>query len=679
MHTAGARHRNHHHPRAVKLAALLTAAVAVVSLATVAPRAAHADTAEWLSVTPDGIVDDTPYFAVVVATGTGGHLTVKADGIVTDDYEDAAPNAQYNLIVDVRVLNCAQPDHVITATIDHPDPAPPDTAIKHVTLICPAITISPQVVAETDPVTITLARQDGFDALGPEQGDKSLYLDTALLGTFGYRQAPHATTTPTCGDHTIKLSQPSPYGPVEATAEFYVYCAGRVGWKVEPLGLNAPQPENRFTLVRTAQEVVHVYSAAVYLDDSTRALRDLRPVGGSFEDRYDISDGGDLQYAAAGVHLIHVKGTYQCNEFKTCSLDDRIPFYVQDPQLSLLHASFVKSALPLTQTVELNGFDGADDPYNRHPQPKTLTLDGQVLGTTESDTWTGAMDPPCGDSALVVTQPTSFGPARAETALSVLCPEVELSPAVISRDSQPRTLLLSGSSFHAPFWSEGGLVEQPYLITLDGRPVASDYIDEAGSFAATFPATGLACGPHDVTVTEQEPVPGGIVIPPILGEMAAPPAPDPDPRISLSTTLVVNCPSTIPPPVTTPPDRPHPGAPHGQPKPSTPSTTLDIQPQLIIAGLNARVTGTGFTPGHAVTLTWTQPDGSKRPACQQSVTASKDGTFVLVCQVTLHERVGPRTLTASDGTHTADVPALVITGPMQPAGHSRNPRLVIRH
>jgi hypothetical protein len=47
--------------------------------------------------------------------------------------------------------------------------------------------------------------------------------------------------------------------------------------------------------------------------------------------------------------------------------------------------------------------------------------------------------------------------------------------------------------------------------------------------------------------------------------------------------------------------------------------------------------------------------------------------------VSQHEQVGQRTLVATDGTHTAAADTLVITGPMQPSGHSRNPRVVVHN
>ena len=137
--------------------------------------------------------------------------------------------------------------------------------------------------------------------------------------------------------------------------------------------------------------------------------------------------------------------------------------------------------------------------------------------------------------------------------------------------------------------------------------------------------------------------------------------------------LTVNCPSIVP-----PPDH---GKPHTQGRtPTTPNTTLAIQPQIIFAGMTAQVTGTGFTHNHKVTLTWVLPNGSKQPACQAPVTANKDGVFMFLCLTQRHEQVGERTLTATDGTHTASTAAIVMNGPMQPSGRrTPNSRLVVRN
>jgi hypothetical protein len=174
-----------------------------------------------------------------------------------------------------------------------------------------------------------------------------------------------------------------------------------------------------------------------------------------------------------------------------------------------------------------------------------------------------------------------------------------------------------------------------------------------------------------VTITEQVPPFGG------GGPAAAAEPTDPNGPLSVSTVLVVNCPSIVPPPV----DPSGGGKPHTHGRtPTTPNTTLAIQPQIIFAGMTAQVTGTGFTHNHKVTLTWVLPDGSKQPACQAPVKADKNGVFMITCLSQRHEQIGQRTLTATDGTHTASAAAIVMNGPMQPSGRrTRNSRLVVRN
>jgi hypothetical protein len=263
--------------------------------------------------------------------------------------------------------------------------------------------------------------------------------------------------------------------------------------------------------------------------------------------------------------------------------------------------------------------------------------------------------------------------AIAEQTLTVLCPQLDLSPAVITQASQPRAIALRGTSFHPSTGLEGSV--RPYVLTVDGTKVGDGVMDNAGAFTTSFPASGLVCGAHDVTVTEQE---AGSPTRPakIPPTAAADPVPsNPDGPLTVSTSLVVNCPSVITPQL--PPGQVN--APRGTVT-TPPNTTLDIEPQVVTAGMIADVTGTGFTPGHKVSLNWLLPAGGKQSACQGPVIANKDGVFVFRCLVPLHEQIGQRTMIATDGKHTAVAGALVISGSMQPAGRiGRNPRMVSRN
>jgi hypothetical protein len=687
----GLRRRLSRHARAVAAA---LAALTVLGLGVAAPSVARAAAEDdFVTVTPHALIkpsgSDGPNFDVQAQLlGSPVDITLSVNGFARLTYHlSGSGPGPYDMYVPAANFDCRN-DNTVRVDTDYGSAFPAQTqTVGGLVVVCPQISVSPQQVAGTDPVTITLPLWDGFDTAGPTQGAKSLYIDTTLLGTFDYHVAPEATFTPACGDHTIKLSQPSPYGLVEATAPFYVYCPSSVGWTVSPRGLLAPQADNRFTLATTFRWS-RVLGAAVYLDDSTDPVGTMAPAPsapGTLEGSYEFSDNGQLRYGGGGAHTIHVKGTQYCNEFKTCPFDQRIPFYVVNPYVLLPHDELVQSALPFTETITLGSFENADDPYDRHPQPKTVYLDDEPIGTSTTDAWTGALNPPCGKSTLKVAQNTPFGLASVDKTLTVLCPQVNLGPAVLEQKSQPRTITLTGSSFHPPLHDEGGNpIMIPYTVSLDGTQVGNGFTNEDGTLMTAFTASGLACGPHDVTVAEHEPDVGNggdgiILLAPRRGTAAAPEPPDPDGPITVSTVLVVNCPVTPVPPSgpVTPPGRP--GLPNSHPPAPPPAPTLNVQPQVIIAGMTTLVTGTGFTSGRRVTLVWVLTGGAKQAACQQSPTAGRDGTFQLLCVVPQRDRIGQRTLAATDGARTARAGALVISGPMQPSGRSRNPRLVIRH
>lgn len=685
--------------------ALLAAALAVVSFAVVIPGSAQADDADFVTVTPTTVVaprEPTPTSTLNVhvklaTTPADVTIAINDTGVIWTYSTTTAP-----FIIDepVSQLDCTA-DNFIRVTVKYTGPGqqPPDQeqVVSGITRICPAITVSPPEVVGAGAVTVTLPELEAFDTFGAQQGAKTLSIDGTNMGDFGYKVVPTATKDLACGDHTVKLTQPSPDGPLAATTKLTVYCGP---WTVTPKGIVLPKDTMAFTVDSGTQSFDTCSTADVYLDDPD----DLSDPNDSYESigtmnqdpsghmSNTFSFGGDFWFSSGAHHIIvryymepvlKFAPTRLAAPVSPCTVphDVYIPFHVLRPS-AYMYTQLDQSALPYSQTVSLSGFNGPDNAYDaRDIQPKTLFINDQQIGTSTTDKWTGPITPPCGDSTLKITQPTSMGVASVDQPLTVYCPKVELSPAVIASDSQPRTLLLSGTAFHPVYdFGEGGQVPQPYVITLDGKPVAADDMDEAGAFASTFPASGLACGPHDVTVTEQVPPFGGggsadaspPATPPTTPAAAAEPA-DPNGPLTVSTVLVVNCPSIVP-----PPDH---GKPHTQGRtPTTPNTTLAIQPQIIFAGMTAQVTGTGFTHNHKVTLTWVLPNGTKQPACQAPVTANKDGVFMFLCLTQRHEQVGERTLTATDGTHTASAAAIVMNGPMQPSGRrTRDSRLVVRN
>jgi len=501
------------------------------------------------------------------------------------------------------------------------------------------------------------------------------------------------------GDNTITLTQDSPFGTLTATATLNSWDST---WSVGPQGVVATPTAPITLTVRDSALHCGGTTAKVYLDDKTAVKASITAPPGN--DRFALppatfSDDGYFQSAGSGEHFIRVEiqDVPICGPIHFSGLDPtptpdpsdpggpgpgggfggagppppptivRIPFTVLDPWVGADYSGLDQSALPFTQTVSVPGFDPDTDVYNnRDLQPKTIFVDDTQVGTTMADVWKGPVSPPCGDSVLKVTQPTSFGVVTAQTPLHVFCPQVQLSPAVIAKAAQPATLELSGDGFHR---SNGNIgLTRPYVITIDGTQVGQGDMDDAGAFTNSFAASGLACGSHDVTVTEL-PSQGGASLARPTAAAGDPVPPDPNGPMTATAPLTVNCPTA--------------GQAHGssgQPGGSTstpPAPTLAVNPQGVIAGMRTFVTGTGFTPGHKITLTWALSNGEKEAACPgTTVTVLPNRTIAAMCLIPQHDTIGRRQLIASDGTRSARADALIINSSMQPS--SRNSRLVIR-
>jgi hypothetical protein len=240
-----------------------------------------------------------------------------------------------------------------------------------------------------------------------------------------------------------------------------------------------------------------------------------------------------------------------------------------------------------------------------------LTLDGTpetityVPGTTDlSFTAT----PACGTHQVVLTQRYRATPVSAQAPLTVLCPAVTVNPGSIQQPAEPVQVTAQGTGF------QGG---QPVSVLVDGKPVASGTTDPTGAVTLPFPAAGLGCGSHQVTLVENGPL-----------------------TPTATTTLAVtNCAGTA---------------------------TLAINPVVVQSGMLTEATGSGFTPNQPVVLTWQAPDGTPLLG-STTVTASPTGTIDTYCMVFDNGELGDRQLVATQGTTTATTPAVVDGGTMQPS------------
>ncbi len=257
------------------------------------------------------------------------------------------------------------------------------------------------------------------------------------------------------------------------------------------------------------------------------------------------------------------------------------------------------------------------------PDGFTLTVDGtpQAFTTTAGGGLDFTSSPSCGTHQVTLSQTFNEQVISATAQITVLCPQITLTPAAVPLASQPATVLVTGGQFHP---------NQPVTISLNGASVGSTVTDETGSFSLPITATHLNCAAHQVTASEQA-TQGG---PAFLFSASAP-------------LQVTGC-----------------------------KQALAIDPAVIQRGELTHVTGTGFAPGIPVTLTWQLP-GSGRPLLGTlTVTAGTDGTITAFFLVMPGDLLGARQLVATQGAATQGgikltADALVGPGPMQPTsgGH----------
>jgi hypothetical protein len=253
-----------------------------------------------------------------------------------------------------------------------------------------------------------------------------------------------------------------------------------------------------------------------------------------------------------------------------------------------------------------------------YPLPGGFTL--TVDGVPQAFTGSGAglqftATPSCGSHQVALGQVFNGQVVSAAAQLTVLCPQITLTPPAIGLASQPTAVQVTGSQFHPG---------QPVTISLDGNPAGQATTGEAGGLSTSITAQGLGCAAHDVTVREQ-PADGG---PAFLLSASAP-------------LQVTGC-----------------------------KRTLAVDPAVLQPGEFTKVTGSGFAPGKTVTLTWQLPGGTPLLG-SMTVTAGADGGISAFFMVATHDLLGARQLAATQGSFRLTAGAVVDGGPMQPAsgGH----------
>jgi hypothetical protein len=236
-------------------------------------------------------------------------------------------------------------------------------------------------------------------------------------------------------------------------------------------------------------------------------------------------------------------------------------------------------------------------------QQYTFVNDGTALGFTAA--------PACGTHQAVLTQRYRATTVSAPAPITVLCPALTLNPASITQPSEPVQITAQGTGFQ-----DG----QPVSVLVDGHPVASGTTGPGGSVTMPFPANGLGCGNHQVTLVENGPLTPS----------------------ATATLAVTNCQS------------------------GAGNATLAINPVVLQPGMLTEATGSGFVPNQPVVLSWQATDGTPLIG-STTVTASATGTIDTFCMVFYNDQLGDRQLVAQQGATTATTPAVVDGGTMQPS------------
>jgi hypothetical protein len=203
---------------------------------------------------------------------------------------------------------------------------------------------------------------------------------------------------------------------------------------------------------------------------------------------------------------------------------------------------------------------------------------------------------------------------------------ITANPSTITSTQEPVQITLTGSEFFSDY--------NTFSITVDGTQVSTTPTFNGNTVTTVITAQGLACGTHNVTLSERLPV------------MVA------------STTLTVQCPTN--------------GGPPGNP-------TMTANPAVVVDGDLTHVTGTGFTPGAPVTVTWQSTSGTVLYACSANALTGKplnadaSGKIDTYCLALPHGELGAEQI-AGDQSASGQVPAehatvavVVESGSMQPS------------
>jgi len=263
--------------------------------------------------------------------------------------------------------------------------------------------------------------------------------------------------------------------------------------------------------------------------------------------------------------------------------------------------------------------------------PATIRLRGVVAGTVQvdgkgtfptTDLRVPAGAAACGKDAVTIDH---GGAALAATSIAVYCPSITAAPNPVDSGGAAAVLNLSGTGFPP---------NRPVDLGFDGQNHATVTSDATGAIHGAIRGITPACGRHQTTATAR---------PPAAAATGGAPAADFLPVSASAPVVVVGC------------------------------ARITANPDVIQQGMLTHVTGTGFLPRTAVTLTWQSPDGTVLASCSANavnvpaLTTDAAGRIDVFCLARPNQGIGDMLISALQSPERESAPVVVENGSMQPS------------
>jgi hypothetical protein len=264
--------------------------------------------------------------------------------------------------------------------------------------------------------------------------------------------------------------------------------------------------------------------------------------------------------------------------------------------------------------------------------PANIKLRGVDAGTVQvsgkgilnpTDFTVPAKTAQCGQDAVTLDK---GGPVLATTAIAVYCPTITVAPNPVDSGGHAAALTVTGTGFPA---------NRTIDLGFDGQNRTVVTSDANGAVHGPIGGITPACGKHQAVATARPPAAAagagqGAVLSFLPVSASAP-------------VIVVGC------------------------------ARLKADPSVIEQGMLTHVTGTGFLPKVALTLTWLTPAGQALTACSPdaisapAVTADAAGNVNVFCLAFIHGALGTLQISAFQNPEREKVPVVIEAGPMQPS------------